>query len=813
MLWRDLRYASRTMRRNRAFTAVAVLSLALGIGANTAIFSLIEALMLRPLPVVEPGRLVEPLNTYPGDPRLNSFSFEAYQSMRDRNRSLSGLIASSPSRLALRGEGLETGVVDGEFVDGNYFGMLGLRPASGRLIVPADDRAGSGLAAVVSWSFWKSRFGLDAGVVGKRIAIEEIPATIVGVAPKSFSGIVSEYRTQVWVALAAEPAIHHAPRPGGVELLGRLRPGVSIEQARAELALLYGQSVDAATLRRDPNWGRVKFELEAAGAGLSRAIPPAGRVRDRFSQPLLILMAVVGLLLLLACANVASLLLARGLARQREMALRVSLGAGRWRLMRQVLTESVLLAAIGGLCGVVVAYFGASGLARIVASGRVPIELEARPDARVLLFTAGVALLTGVLFGLAPALRAMGAAPASSLPAGKSGETRFARRFGKSLVASQVIIAVVLLSAAGLFLGHLSDLRNLNLGFQRDHVLLASLNPSRSGYSGARLSSAYRELLQRLAAIYGVRSATLSGATPISGAAASRFASAEGYRQKAVETRVFVNWIAPRYFETYGTPLVAGRDFTFQDLGEAHLAIVNQSMARYYFGEANPIGRRVTLERDDQPFEIVGVVGDAKYLDLHEAPPRTIYLCAFQAQGVNANRFAIRTNGNLAAVAAEARRAVASVMIGVPVESVTTLAAQMDASIVPERLIATLSALFGALGSLLAAIGLYGLLAYTVTLRTNEIGIRMALGATRGDIARMVLADALGTAGAGLALGVTLSCWGRRFAASAIAGLPAASAVPIVVGAGAMTVVAMLAAYVPARRAARVDPMAALRYE
>jgi predicted permease len=670
------------------------------------------------------------------------------------------------------------------------------------------------VAAVVSWPYWKSRFGLDPAIVGKRIAIEDIPATIVGVAPKGFTGIVAEYRTQLWVVLAAEPAIHHRPRPGGVELMGRLKPGVSIGQARAELAVLYRQSIDEATLRRDPNWSRVGFDLEPAGAGLSRDIPPYGSLRDRFSQPLLILTAVAGLLLLLACTNVASMLLARGLARQREMALRVSLGAGRWRLVRQVLTESVLLAAIGALCGAAIAYFAANGLAGIIASGRIRLEIEVRPDVRVLLFTAGAALLSGTLFGLAPALRAIGTAPASSLrTAGKSGETRLGRLFGKSLVVAQVAIAVVLVSAAGLFLGHLSDLRTLNLGFQRDHILLATLNPARGGYNGERLSSAYRELLDRLNAIPGVRSATLSAGTPISGAAASRFAAVEGYRQKAVETRVFVNWIAPRYFETYATPLLAGRDFTFQDLGAAHLAIVNQSMARYYFGDANPVGRQVTLERDDRPFQIVGVVGDAKYLDLHEPAPRTIYLCAFEAQGVNSHSFAIRTNGDPSAVAAEVRRAVGSVMNGAPVENMRTLAAQMDASIVPERLIATLSALFGGLGSLLAAIGLYGLLAYTVTLRSSEIGIRMALGATRGDVSRMVLVDALGMAGAGLAMGVPLAFWGRRFAASLIAGLPAVGAVPAVVGAGAMTVVAMLAAYLPARRAARVDPMVALRYE
>jgi putative ABC transport system permease protein len=818
-LWQDVRYALRMMRRTPGFTAVAVLSLALGIGANTAIFSLIDTLMLRTLPVRDPQQLVELLNTYPGDPRLNTYSFDACQYMRDHNQVLSGLIACSASRFSLRGQGLEVvesaaAAADGEFVDGNYFRLLGLKPAAGRLIAPEDDgtQAVSSAVAVVSWSYWKGRFNLDPAIVGKRITIEDVPATIVGVAPRGFFGIVLGHRTQVWVTMATEPAIHHTTRRGGVALMGRLRPGVSIEQARAELAVLYRQTIDEATLRRDPNWGRVKFDLEPAGAGLSPADPgPAGRLRDRFSKPLLFLMAVVGMLLLIACTNVASMLLARGAARRREMALRVALGAGRLRLVRQVLTESLLLSLTGSLCGVLVAYIGAGALVRIIASGRTRIEIVVQPDLHMLLFTAGAALLTGVLFGLAPALHAMAVAPASSLRTmGTAGETRLGRLFGKSLVAAQVALSVVLLSGAGLFLGRLSDLRNLNLGFQREHMLLATLNPARSGYTGERLSAAYRELLERFAAIPGVRSATLSSGTPISGGAASRFATVEGYQKKAVETRVFVRWVAPKYFETYGTPLLAGRDFTFQDQG--HIAIISLAMARYYFGETNPVGKRVTLERDNQPFEIVGVVGDAKYMDLHEAAPRTIYLRSFQERGVNSHDFSLRTNGDLAAAAGEVRRAVGTVLKTATVDSLTTMAAQMDASIVPERLIATLSALFGVLGSLLAAIGMYGLLAYTVARRINEIGIRMALGATQSDVARMVLSDALGMVGAGLAIGVPMALWGKSFAASLIQDLAVSSVVPIAVGAVAMIALAMLAAYVPARRAARVDPMEALRY-
>ncbi len=798
MLLHDLRYALRTMRRNLVFTGVAVVSLALGIGANAAIFSLIDTVMLRPLPVRDPGTLVDLLHLYPSDPWLNGATFDQYRYMRDRTQTLAGLTADCPLRVPVLGAD-----IDGEFVDGNYFAMLGLKPSAGRLIDPHDDRAG---VAVISWPYWKNQFGLDPGVVGRQIAIQNIPVTIVGVAPKDFFGIIAEYRTQIWISLPIQPPY--------VSLIGRLKPGVPIERAQAELALLYQQSIDEATLRRDPNWNKVQFKLERAAAGLSRAIPPFGRVRDQYSRPLLFLMDVVGLLLLIACTNVATMLLARGAARQREMALRVALGAGRWRLVRQSLAESLLLSATGGLCGVLVAYLGARGLAQIMASGRTPIALDVRLDVRVMLFLGSASLLTGLLFGLVPALRAMGAAFASSLrTSGSAGETRFGRLFGKGLVVSQVAVAVVLLSAAGLFLRHLSDLRNSNLGFQRDHILLASLNPAHSGYSGERLASAYRELLERISAIPGVRSVTLSGTTPTSGAAASRFVTSEGSEQRGAEPRVFVNWIAPRYFETYGTPLIAGREFTFQDQAASYVAIVNQAMARHYFGDASPLGRHIALEREDQPFEIVGIVGDAKYLDLHEPAPPTISLSAFSEKAFNSHRLTIRAAGDPAAVAGDVRRTVAAVLKDVPVENMITLAAQMDATIVPERLTATLSALFGALGALLVAIGIYGLLAYTVARRTNEIGIRMSLGATRGNVTRMDLRDALWMAVAGLAIGVPLAIWSRTLAASLITGLPRTNLVAVVAGSAALTAVALAAAYLPARRASRVDPMVALRNE
>ena len=815
-LWVDIRYALRMMRRNSGFTFVAILSLALGIGANTAIFSLVHTLMLHPLSVRDPGQLVELLHRYPGEPHFNGFSWQAYQLMREDNQVFSGLIAAAYQPVHVRGEGLDAQTLEGAYVDGTFFPELGVGAKVGRMIVPEDEQLDNPSAvAVLSWSYWKTRFRLDPSILGKQIIVEDTPVTIVGVAAPEFSGLQVERRQDVWLPLAMEPVIHHhsSTRSAGgqLSLVGRLKPGVSVDQARAEMAVLYESTLDQqARATNNPFIRKMKFEMEPAGAGVSS-------LREEWAKPLLLLMIVVGLLLVIACVNLAGMLLARGAAREHEMALRVSLGAGRFRLARQVLTESLLLSAVGSLLGVFLAYLGAGVLVGIIIAerGRGPrIEFHARIDLHVLLFTAGVALLSGLLFGLVPALRAMGTPPASSLrQAGSTGETGRRRLFGKSLVVTQVALSVVLLSAAGLFVRHVVSLQHLNLGFQRDHVLLVTLDPAGSGYDDEQLSRAYQELLGRLERLPGVRSATICAASPISGAGANRGVSVEGYQAKAGEIRnVMENWVAPKYFETLGTPLLAGRDFSIQDQGHPRVAIINQTMARYYFGKRDPIGTHITFEGDTSGYEIVGVVGDAKYLDMREDTYRTVYLNAFQESRVP-SQFALRTNIDPAAVAPDVGRTVHDLLKAVSVGRVITLADQVDESIVLEQLTALLSGLFGALGSVLTAIGLYGLLAYTVARRTNEIGIRMALGASRSDVCGMVLGDALRMVLVGLVIGAPIAFWGRIFAASLIPNLPVRSAVPIAFGLLAMTAVALAAAYVPARRATRVDPMEALRYE
>ena len=796
----DIRYALRLMRRSPGFTAVAVLSLALGIGANTAIYSLFYTIMLRQLPVAHPEQLVEFLRKAPGEPREMAYwGWDKYEYFRDHSHVFSALTGMSFDNLA----GIHIDGADGEnlileSVAGNYFAVLGLKPEIGRLIGPEDVPArGDGSVVVVSWSYWNTRLNRDPAVLGKRIWYEDAPKTIVGVAPRSYTGPRVGARTDVWM-------------PSGksdLAILGRLKPGVRLQQAQAEVSVLYRNWQRQNAPLRAP---QIQVELELAGAGLAR-------VRDQYGKPLVLLTTVVGLLLLLACINMASMLLARSAGRQRELAVRVSLGAGGARLVRQMLTESLLLSGAGTVSGVVLAYWGIGVLVRIMASGRAfeHIEIQVQPDLNLLLFTTGIAIITGLLFGLGPAWYAFRLAPASTLRQTGKGDTRFWRLFGKALVTAQVALSIFLVTAAAAFLSHLTRLRNFDLGFRRDHVLLVTLDSEHSGYKSDRLATLYQELLARMETIPQVRSASISGCTPLEGCGSgARYVTAEGHVETREERRLtVVVFASPRYFETLGIPLLAGREFNFHD--RPRVAIVNQAMARRYFPGANPIGKHFAVEGDpkpDSPYEIVGVVGDAKAVELRDAPYPTMYFNMFQESQLM-DDFALRTKAEPESVAGTVRQMVRDVLKTVPVARVTTLADQVDSNIVPERLIATLSEFFGCLGAMLAGIGIYGLLAYAVAQRTNEIGIRMALGATAGSVSRLVLRDMLGMVCAGLVAGTSIVFWARPLAASLLLDLKLESAAPLGFGSGAILAVALLAAYVPVRRAARVDPMVALRHD
>lgn len=813
-LGQDARYALRAMRRSPAFTAVAVLSLALGIGGNAAIFSLLNAVVLRTLPVSHPEQLVEPLTQFPqaGEPRMNGWSPAHLAHFREHNHVFSALIAESLIPLTqVRGASADVQAGTGGFVDGTYFSVLGLKPAIGRLIGREDDRAGAGSAvAAISFEWWRNRFHFDPSILGKQIVVESVPVTVIGVAPRAFVGLQPWYPVDAWMPLAEQAVVHPPHGPGDSypeAIVGRLRPGVAIDQARSEMAVLFHQ-LGRDEVRTSANVLRkVRFYLEPAGAGLSQ-------LRDQYAKPLTVLMVVVGLLLLIACTNLAAMLLARGAARQHELALRVSLGAGRFRLVRQVLTESLLLAGIGAVMGVVFAAFATRALLSAIASGRMRIELDITPDARVVLFTIAVTLLTGILFGLAPALHALSTAPASALrDVGRGGETRRRRILGRGLVAAQVALSLVLASAAGLFIHHLAQLRGPDSGMRRDHVLLVSVGGRASGYSTERLLAGYRELLARLEGLPGVRTATFSGIMPISLQGGPRAVAVDGYQPTPGERRgLSINWVAPKYFATFGIPLLLGRDFAARDDGGPLAVIISQTTARYYFGAASPIGRRLRFDGHAGSYEIIGVAADAKYSDLHEPMVRVAYVDEFQ-DSISSGNLALRTSIDPNAVAGAAVRAVRQVLPLAPVTRVISLEDQMDRSIIPERLVAALSGLFGALGALMAAIGLYGLLAYAVARRVHEIGVRMALGATERDVTRLVLYDALAMTTAGIAAGIPLVLWSRRFASSVVEGLHMEIAAPLMLGTTAMVAMALIAAYLPARRAARVDPVVALRHE
>jgi predicted permease len=560
---------------------------------------------------------------------------------------------------------------------------------------------------------------------------------------------------------------------------------------------------------KDPQFQKLKLYVEPAGNGLAQ-------VRDQFFGPMTMLMAIVGILLLIACANIAGLLLVRGFAREQEMALRISLGVGRYGLVRQVLTESVLLSFIGAAIGIILAKWGVDALVRAIMSARLPepISIQIETDWHVLLFTTTTALLTGVVFGLAPALHALQLSPASSLrQVGRAGETKSGRSLGKSLLITQVALSMVLLSGAALFTKQLSKLRYEDLGFQRDSVLLVGLDPSRSGLKRAQLSVPYKEMLAQFKTIPGVLSVTFCNGGPIQGGGEAHFVKVEGF-QEIQEARRYVMFsrVAPRYFETLGMTLISGRDFEFEDEGRSRVAIINEAMAHRYFGTANPLSKHFTFDGDQQTYEIVGIANDAKYSDLNEAAPPTIYLNAFQGSRMSAQTVALRTNGAYGSVVSNLRQIVSDTARNIAVDNVTTLGAQIDASIVPERLITALAEFFGCVGALLSVLGVYGLVAYNVTRRINEFGVRKALGATRFDVIRMVLRGVFGSVGIGVIIGSVIVFWSKRFTTSFIA-VQVDDASPIAFAAAAMIGVTMLAAILPARRAARLEPMDALRHE
>jgi predicted permease len=811
-LIQDARYGLRLLRRAPVFSAVAIATLTVAIGANTAVFGILNVLMLRALPVRDPGSLVQFSFQYPRDPPMNSFAPGDYEVFRDHNTVFSDVLGLARFAPDSRSGGEP---IAGEVVTGNFFEALGVRAALGRTLNGSDDRPAATPVAVVSAGYWARTSAGDPRVLGTPIAIVDprlpvpVHATIVGVAEPGFSGVTAGYQPDVWVSLASIP---EPMRPRvGLALIARLKPGVAMERAQDQMRALHRSRIEARAVK-DPQWLAARLDLTSAAAGLATPL------HHQFARPVLLLMLLLAIVLLLACANVGSLLLARGAARRREMAVRISLGAGRLRVARQVLTESLLLAAAGSAAGLVAAPAVAGFLVRLMAAGARDLAAVPAPDvpldAHVLLFAIGVTTSSIVLFGFIPAVASYVAAPVRALTqAGGGTPSTMARRAGGVLVAAQIALSLVLLTVSWLYAAHLADLRDRTLGFDRASVLLVSVDPSGAGYPRERLREIYKDLLVRFERLPGVRSATVSGMTPMSGAAGSRFITVPGFEEpREARRRAALNNVGPKYFATYRTPLVAGRDFQPADESGPRTVIVNQALARHYFPAGDALGKEIAVEGFGAPYRVIGLVADAKYQDVRAPAPPTLYFYAFREAG-QGGEFTLRTSVTPASIAAEVQRTVDATMKGARIRSMTTLSEQVDRAIVPERLLAMLSGFFGVIGALLAAIGVYGLVAYTVARRTREIGIRMALGATGGDVLRIVLIDALRLVGLGLAAGVPAAILGGRVAATMLENMARGGWLPLAAAAAATLLVAMAAALIPARRATRVAPVTALRTE
>ncbi len=841
-LLQDLKYGLRMLGKNPGFTAVAVLTLARVIGANTAIFSLVNAVMLRDLPVHDPGRLVL-FSDNPGESmnidsdtivsgRQREFSYPFYEQVRKGQRVFEDVCAfqAPDDTLTIRAQnqpGTGVQVAYGKLVSGNFFSVLGVRAALGRTLTPADDQPSAPPAAMVSFNFWQQKLGGDRSAVGSTWDIDGVPVTVVGVMPKGFYGVrMRPESADFYMPLSLRPRLPLTVMPQAKALLtdphiywlnmkGPLEPGKTLAEAQAAMDVQFRQYLAARAGSKLTSAEQQKIQgaflvLAPGGRGLSQ-------LRFDYSKPLVILLVIVGLVLLIACANVANLLLVRARARRKEMAMRLALGAKPGRLARQVLTESALLAAAGGVAGALLAAWGVHFLVAKVAT-RIPLNV--RPDTAVLGFSAGVSALAVILAGLAPALRAArvdlvpGLKAAPGLQAGE--RTRLG--LGKSLVVFQIAASLLLMAGAGLLARSLINLENQNLGFSPRHVLLVNINTELAGYDSQRLPGLYRELLSRIGALPNVRSASLGMTSPMSGSVAAFGVAVEGEEPTSHPPPPQVVVVGPHYFETLGIRLAAGRTIGEQDTpGSLHVAVVNQAFVRAFVPRGNPIGMRLS---PGPPFKapgytIVGVAANARYASAAKPAGPMLFLPAFQLPGImaTANEIEVRASGDPARVTGEVRQAIHSVDANLPIIKVTPLATQVNHALVQQRLISGLVGFFALLGLLLACVGLYGIMAYSVERRTHEIGIRMALGAERANVLRLVVWQGAKLALAGVVLGLAAALALTRLLASLLYGVQPADPATFLAAALLLGAVAALAAYLPARRATKVDPMTALRYE
>ncbi len=812
----DVRYALRGLRRSPVFTLVAVLSLALGIGANTAIFSLTNALLLRTLPVREPDALMQITFGDGGE----TFTNPLWEEIRDRQTVFSGAFAYGQRAFNLTTGGLVRRAA-GAMVSGGFFPTLGVVPEAGRLLDSSDDVAGCPAVAVVSDSFARREYG-GAGAVGRTLSLDGQSFPVVGVIEPSFTGVSVGARMDVYVPLCTVPLLEGKPEilqersTWYLSLLGRLKDGVTPDQAKAQLGAV-APAVLRATLperwSKDSQARYLERTLDArpAATGLSD-------VRSRYGRALAILMGVVALVLLIACANIANLLLARAASRREESAIRQALGAGRARLVRQLLTETVVLSLLGAVLGALFAGWASRLLVSFLSTGERPIWLDLSPDGRVLAFTLAVAVVTGILFGLAPAWLAAGADPGTTTRSASRGRIRGGTRHraGKLLVLGQVALSLVLVTAAGLLVGSFRTLSTLDPGFRRDGVLLVNADFTNTGFDDAQRTVARGAMLDALRALPEVESASVSMITPVSGIMWNEDVVTDGFTPKdRDEPLAYFNTVSDDYFETLGTPLLTGRDLTTTDDDAApRVAVVNQAFADRFFGGASPLGKTFATRSGDttnDPVTVVGVVGNAKYTSLTEDPPPTVYLPFGQGDVFGTRRtYALRTSAPPAALLGAIKDAAARINAGITLE-VKPLSDQLSSSLTRARLLATLSGFFGGLALLLAVIGLYGTLSYAVTSRRGEIGVRMALGATAREVIRMVFSEAGLLILGGLALGAVLALATTRLLATFLYGVEATDPLTLAVAAAVLAATALGAALLPATRAAAVEPIDVLR--
>lgn len=847
-LAQDLRYSFRMFRKSPGFTAVAVLTLALGIGANTAIFSVLESVLLRALPVHKPNELVVLTNPdahganfgSQGGTR-NQLAYSEFEYLRDHNEVFSGMFAADSAipeaEIILTNSASGSGEKQRariKLVSGGYFPTLGLTPAAGRFFANEVDRErGASPVAVVSYPFWKRCYGLSPAILGKTIQIHQNSFEIIGVAPRGFFGETIGQSPDLWVPMLMQEAVYPGqdyltPSLQGLineyewlQVLGRLKPGISLAQANAAMNVQFTHALaEAAGSRMTEEQRRGNFGQHL---GLAPGARGSSTLRETFGQPLQFLMALVGLVLLIACANVANLLLARGAARQKEFGMRLAIGAGRARLIRQLLTESLLLAILGGAAGVVLSYWADGLLLQMAPGGNASaaLPLDLHPDPLVLAFTLGVTLLTALLFGLVPSLllTRINLAPVLKSSSLGSNNDSSSRRWsaGKILVIAQVAISLVLLVAAGMFVRSLAKLSEVNLGYNREDLLLFSVDSAPTEPKGLGARRLYQDLQEKIAGIPGVCSVSVSANGLFMDSESGDPISVEGYTPQSGERmNVRMDHIGPHYFSTVGIPILMGREIEEQDANGRRVAVINQSFAHRFFRDTNPIGKRVrnTYPGNPADLQIVGVVADAKYNSLREKPVERLYAPLFNPMWEETSAaFEVRTFADGPAISEPLRQAVASTNAAIPPLEIKTMSRLVDDSLQTDKFIKQLSEAFGALAMLLAAIGLYGVMAYTVARRTREIGIRLALGAEPGNVARQVLRETLVLALIGIPIGVPIALLGAYSVRSLLFGLSFADPLTLVFTVFLLGIVAISAGVLPAYRASRVDPIVALRYE